>query len=223
MKRLSNGLFLALPLALVACKDERRPGPLPGPNPSVACPVWTIGPIINGVNWSPGFENNPCSQDGNFTFPVCSHQPDPTPEPSVHAVTRPQGPLPYGGTLGIVFEILGEPGFEGTEEPQTINPYLSLFMQRKGDNWSGTGAFNEYRGYTVRNVPLAPGRHELRVPLTPDEWVAVMDHGTDQGFAELLMHIDNVGYVFGTHGKAHGACALNQGVRFVLHEFSVIQ
>jgi len=223
MTRLSNALLLAALPVLAACNDSngKRPPFVPKPPTPALCPGWTIGPIINGVNWSPPFQEFPCTHDGAFTFPVCAHEPDPAPEPSVHAVTRLQAPpLATGQTMSIVFEIIGEPGFEETEQGMVV-PYLSLFMQRAGDNWSGAGAFNEYRGYSARNVPLAPGRHELRVPLTNDEWVAVMDHGTDAGFQQLLLNISNVGYTFGGSGRAHGACALNQGVRFVLHEFSI--
>jgi hypothetical protein len=51
---------------------------------------------------------------------------------------------------------------------------MRLFLQRRGDDWSGVRAHEFYRWWSVSNVELAAGKYELSAPLVPDQWFSVI-------------------------------------------------
>jgi hypothetical protein len=221
MKRLLIGL-----LALAACKEDK---PRPPWQPPIQPPViqgcgsgWTVNPLVNGQQYGP----TSCSQDGHFVVPACPAQPQRT--DGMHTLVRPSGgPLPPGGTITVDFEVTGADNFVGAQE-QGSAAYVSLFIQRAGDNWSGTGPYNEYRAYSVNVTPsftenLGNGRYQLSQQLVSSQWVNVSAPGTEQGFQELLQNAERVGITFGTaqSGRAHGVCTGNASTQFVLHSFTV--
>lgn len=194
---------LALLLALGACHSSKPRPPFPPVVPPIAqgCGAgWTVNPLVSGVAYGP----TSCSPDGR----------------------RLTGPLPYGATISVEFEIAGASTFVGAQEQGSF-AYVSLFIQRAGDNWSGLGAFNEFRAYSVGVVPAAEnlgnGRFVLSQQLVREQWVAVMDGGTEQGFRELLQNAERVGITFGTaqSGRAHGVCSGNASTQFIMHGFTI--
>jgi hypothetical protein len=205
-------------LAVAGCNDKPKPRPWPQPGPAVSmCPAWTVNPLVGGLTYGP----TSCSDNGTAPIEACPASFSKA--NGLHTVVRPQSPLPYGGTITIDFEVTGGP-FQGVESASdTSAAYLSLFMQRLGDNWSGQGEFNDYRRYSRKGVTLTPGRHTLAVQLTPDQWTSVITAGTDAGFNSLLPNVERIGYVVGTYqsGKAHGACSKNGPGQITIHGFSV--
>jgi hypothetical protein len=190
----------------------------PPPNQSGA---WNIGPVINGRNYSPGMP--PSSPDGALTFPVGYPNSDHAVISSVHYVTRPLGLI--GKTrVRMTFEIIGSGPFKSTELPDQLPPYVVLYFQRDGDNWSGTGAFESYRWWSNDFVTLAPGVHTLEVPLTRDAWVSVTtNQASPQDFAAAMANASAVGFTFGgAGGKGHGAYSETPGCQFILHRYEVL-
>ena len=146
----------------------------------------------------------------------------------LHTVVKDTGPLPAGATVTADFEITGADKFVGAQE-QASPAAVSLFIQRAGDNWSGAGAFNEYRAYSVDVMPpefvtnLGNGRYVISQQLVRDKWVNVSDAGTEQGYQDLLQNAQRIGLVFGTaqSGRAHGVCSGNASTNFIMHSFTV--
>ena len=145
----------------------------------------------------------------------------------MHTLVRPTGPLPYGATMSVDFEISGADRFVGAQEQGGV-AYVSLFIQRSGDDWSGVGAYNEFRAYSSEVAPsfvenLGNGRYRLSQQLVRLEWVNVSATGTEDGFRALLQNAERAGIVFGTaqSGRAHGVCSGNASTQFVLYSFTV--
>ncbi len=205
-------------LLLVGCNDKKpRPPFVPGPPPPTGCGSgWTVNPPVGGAAYGP----TSCTNNGSFTFPVCPSPPTRT--DGMHTLVRPSGPLQPGATVTADFEIAGAGAFVGAQEQQS-GAYVSLFLQRAGDNWSGAGNYNEYRAYSVNGVPLANGRYQLSQQLVRDQWGNVQTEGTAQGFLNLLANVERIGLVFGTYqsGKAHGVCPSNDSSQFILHGYTI--
>lgn len=214
------GAFLAF---LVSCNDSKPRPPWPAPTPAnQGCSGYTVNPLINSVAYGP----NSCSMDGHFVFPDCPAQPQR--QDGMHTLVRESGPLQPGATMFVDFEISGATKFVGAQE-QGSPAAVSLFIQRAGDNWSGEGPYNEFRAYSAEVVPagfvtnLGNGRYQLEQKLVRDQWVNVMNAGTEEGFQQLLQNVDRIGIVFGTaqSGRAHGVCTGNADTQFTLHQLGV--
>lgn len=213
-------------MSLQTCNDKNQPPFIPtqppGPSSSMCQPGWwTINPLVNGVAYGPPS----CTDNGSFVFPACPSPPSRT--DGMHTLVRQSGPLSLGQTITVDFEITDADSFVGAQE-QGSAAYVSLFLQRAGDNWSGTGSYNEYRAYSVNGAPpnlapLANGRYQLSVPLWRESWTNVELEGTAQGFVDLLQNIERIGVVFGTYnsGKAHGVCPTNTISKFNMHSYTV--
>src|SRR5215211_1672501 len=190
-------IFLALFVALLAaCNDSKPRPPWVPPAPVIqGCGAgWTVNPLVNGVQYGP----TSCSPEGHFVFPACPAQPQR--QDGMHTLVKPTGPLPPGATVAVDFEITGADTFVGAQE-QASPAYVSLFIQRAGDN----------------------GRFQLSQQLIRDQWVSVSTPGTEEGFQALLQNAERVGIVFGTaqSGRAHGVCTGNASTQFIMHSFTV--
>jgi|SRR5215211_2106103 len=218
-------IFLALFVALLAaCNDSKPRPPWVPPAPVIqGCGAgWTVNPLVNGVQYGP----TSCSPEGHFVFPACPAQPQR--QDGMHTLVKPTGPLPPGATVAVDFEITGADTFVGAQE-QASPAYVSLFIQRAGDNWSGEGPYTDFRAYSVEVAPpgfttnLGNGRFQLSQQLIRDQWVSVSTPGTEEGFQALLQNAERVGIVFGTaqSGRAHGVCTGNASTQFIMHSFTV--
>lgn len=107
------------------------------------------------------------------------------------------------------------------EQPSII----TLYFQRKGDDWSGAGEKNLYRWYATSNFtsPIVAGEHELTASLT-DKWTAVNDgdsFGSAEFFAQALANAGRVGFVLGGGtGFGHGVKATGPAT-FTIISFEV--
>lgn len=162
---------------------------------------WVVGPIVNGRSYSRGLVERPRPIGSGFSLTL----PDGS---ELDGVTKRSGPLnhfiharyrvsyPYGGSL------------EPSEFPER-GPAVSLFFQRKGDNWSGSeNAFEFYRWYSATVFPMTEGEHEVMLELDPSNWTSVLGKQAAAEFVLAKANIDNVGLVFGTDfRRGHGLLA----------------
>ncbi|MBY6216878.1 hypothetical protein [Qipengyuania aquimaris] len=181
---------------------------------------WEIGPEIRGKNYSVGMPAvMSAGQAGPaFDFPTGRHG-------QVKYVTKLTGPLTNARSVTITYRIDSSTGtrFIPTERPGAP-AILSLYLQRRGDNWSGRGKYSAYRWYSApeKTVPLSPGRHTLTVDLV-DDWIPVTGGRTQdmRGFRSALQNAETVGFVLGwSGGRGHGVYATGPA-RFTLLDFQI--
>lgn len=185
---------------------------------------WEIGPIIRGKNYSQGMPLQPQPVRGGwqFDFPVGSAAAG-----HVHYVTYRPGPISPKARITVRYRVDARPGTrflpqETPDRPGTV----SVYFQRRGDNWSAKGRFEQYRWYapdaTVREI--APGEHAISIRLDDPAWISVLGRtaGDDPGALEAaLADIDRIGLVFGSSAaRGHGVYA-SAPARFTLLSFSI--
>lgn len=184
---------------------------------------WEIGPFYKGRSRSPGMPAR-AVQAGDtayFDFPWPDARAG-----HVHYVTRPTGPLTGAREIVLRYRIDGERGvrFHPQEHPER-KATLSLYFQRRGDNWKARGRYATYRWYAPEGMmgPVTPGTHEVRVPLDAN-WVAVLgatSHTAPGAFADALDNAARVGFVFGSRGgRGHGVYA-TAPARFTILDFRI--
>lgn len=156
------------------------------------------------------------ASDGTYFF-------DFPPRDGVHYVVKPAGSLQMGSIVALNFNVSGS----GTVLPiQGSVAQVSLFMQRKGDNLSGSGAYQQYR-YWHSAAPLVSGDEQLSCTLTPDQWTDVFgESGTahQTGFQDCVANAEMIGMTFGDPGagaSGHGCYVTNGSARFTLKSFLV--
>lgn len=166
--------------------------------------AWEIGPQIRGRNYSVGMAATPeTSREGgpSFVFPQRGE---------VDALTTAVGPLTGAREVELRYRIDAAPTarFVSAETPdQTAT--ISLYFQRRGDNWTARGRYASYRWYApVRSVvPLTPGTHSVRMRFD-ETWTNVNGSPNSQdpeGFVSALKDTGNIGIAFGTSSaRSHG-------------------
>ena len=185
---------------------------------------WEIGPIIRGKNYSVGMPLRPAAtQDGwTFDFPVGSRKAG-----HVHYVTFDPGRLSAASRIVVRYRVDAAPGTRFLPQEQPNRPgTVSLFLKRRGDNWSARGAYNYFRWYapasSVREI--APGLHEISVRLDDPQWTAVLGQRAEEqpeAFRAALAQAGRVGLVFGsTRARGHGVFA-TAPARFELLSFRI--
>ena len=117
--------------------------------------AWEIGPSIRGRNYSVGMPTQPAPARGGgvaFDFPIAGRG-------QVDAMITDVGPLAGARQITMRYRIDAARGtrfvpFERPNEPATV----SLYFQRRGDNWSARGRART--SGTIRSgravIPLAP-------------------------------------------------------------------
>jgi hypothetical protein len=193
----------------------------------VAAPTassWEIGPIIRGKNYSVGMPLRPApTRNGwSFDFPAGSRQAG-----HVHYVTFNPGPLSQASRIVVRYRVDAAPGtrFVPQQHPK-LPGTVSLFLQRRGDNWSARGQYSYFRWYapshTVREI--TPGVHEMSVRLDDPQWTAVMGQraaGNPEAFRAALGQTSRLGLVFGSaRARGHGVFA-TAPARFELIDFRI--
>lgn len=172
--------------------------------------IWRIGPTIHGVNHSVGVPEIPLPHPEGWYFDI------PYPDANaghVHYVTFHHGPLTGKRRLVLRYRIEADEGV--VLHPRTApggGAMLTLYFQRKGDDWSGQGKYDAYRQYaTFATVyPLVPGEGEIVAPLD-GAWTGTMyaTRANDPaGFDAAVREAQAVGFVLGGgSGYGHGAYA----------------
>ena len=172
---------------------------------------WEIGPVIRGKNYSVNMPPSPKPERGgwSFGFPVGSKAAG-----HVHYVTFRPGSLAGKARIVVRYRVDAK---AGTRFVPQANPdragTVSLYLQRRGDNWNAKGRYQYYRWYasaaSVRE--LAPGVGEISVSLDDPQWISVLGQpaATNPGaMREALADVERVGLVFGSsNARGHGVYA----------------
>lgn len=217
------GLFFAL----LACDgdgggSERKPSPPPA---DIMAPAgWQIGPVIKRqegyVNYSNGVASKPGShpEGWQFKFPVAGG--------NVNYVTVPTGSLAGKQGIRMQFRIEGDPDVKlrgkGCGDSPTA---ITVYLQRKGDDWSGRGEYETYRWWASFASLGAPqlGEHEIYAPFA-GRWTAIQTSNSEDApdkFKTALTNAGRIGFTFANcEGYGHGAFATGPA-RFVMTSFRV--
>jgi len=186
---------------------------------------WEIGPIIRGRNYSVGMPlaPTPMRRGWQFDFPF----PD-VRAGHVHYVTFNPGPLLGRSRIVVRYRVDAAPGVRFVPQEAPGSPAtVSLFFQRRGDNWSARRQYENYRWYAPPHAvrEIEPGVHEMIVSLAdPNSGsVLVTSAGDNPGaFRETLAETGRIGLVFGTSGaRGHGVYATGPA-RFTLTSFQIL-
>ena len=206
-------VLAALAIGAFLSKSKTRPPAVPLPSTSTG---WVIGPIIRGTNHSIGMPASPTPLGVGWFIDF------PGPGGKVDYVQNFSPPaLQAGKTLKIDFTVSGA-GFTPYEFPDR-QAMVSIQFQRRGDNWSGTGAMQSYRWYSRQMVLLAPGEFTLTVPLVLESWGDVQGKSDNpDAFAAAMLDLDNIAIVFGhSSGAGHGVYA-SEPSRFTLLDMAQV-
>lgn len=145
--------------------------------------AWTIGPIINGVNYSERMPLHP-SSPWQFTFPVGSGGPD-------YIYTPAAGGLTGFMHVRLEFDISdGDGPFHPTDSggPGVVR----LYIESQYNDWvSANGRF------WSEATQLSAGHHVMDIALDPAHWTNVYGQHDAAGFAAALAAPANVGFTFG--------------------------
>jgi len=183
--------------------------------------AWTVGPITKKGNSSRGVPLHPIAGPGRSW-----HIDLPGPGGSVNYVTFRHGSL--AGKRRIVMRYRVEAARGVQIVPRTapnLPSMITLYFQRRGDNWSGRGPFEAYRWYATfaSQSPISAGDHEMVVPLTGN-WTAVersSARSSSAAFQAALADAEQVGFVLGGgDGYGHGIFATGPA-RLVVMDFRV--
>ena len=178
--------------------------------PAPGASAWEIGPIIRGRNYSVNMPLRPAPTRDGFAFDF------PGPERAdghVHYVTFDPGSLEGATKIRFTYRIDAAPGVRFVPQEAPTRPAtISLFFQRRGDNWRAKGKYEHYRWFAPRDSlqDLRPGTHTMTVSLD-DEWISVLARPRSERpetFRQALREAGRVGFVLGSRGGyGHGVFA----------------
>ena len=184
---------------------------------------WEIGPRIRGRSYSPGMPPHPSvlGEGWYFDFPGPRRS-----DGHVHYVTRSTGPLDGARGILLDYTIEAAPGAEFVPQETRQGPAtLSLYLQRRGDDWRARGRTRFYRWYSPANrvVQLRPGSNTLRIGFD-ENWISVLGSDHDRSPEEFLEALENAGRIGmtfgGDSGRGHGVYATGPA-RFIVKRFTV--
>jgi hypothetical protein len=194
--------------------------------------IWEIGPVIGTQNYSVNMPPSPTQRHGGgWYFDI----PYPTAGAGhVHYLTFKHGSLTGKSRIVMRYRLEMDEGVRlvPTKEPATTHyqPMLTMYFQRRGDNWSAAGKYEAYRWWatfaTVTPIPraLPTGEHELSVSLD-GPWTAVLTSSATSnatGFRAAIRDAERVGFALGGgDGYGHGVYATGPA-RFVVTDFKVV-
>jgi len=216
---------LVLALLLLGCDgDDGSDTPRPRPVASNPATEWQIGPITsNGGNYSEGVPLNPERVGAGFAFDI--------PYPNrmaghVHYITK-KASLTGKTRIVMRYRVDMAEGVQlvPTKEQPGPPSMLTLYFQRRGDNWSGSGDYEDYRWYATfsTHMPVTAGEHEIAAPLDGN-WTAVMTSSAltnPSGFRDAVANAERVGFVLGGgDGYGHGVYSTGPA-RFTVTHFGV--
>jgi hypothetical protein len=185
---------------------------------------WEIGPVIRGRNYSVGMplSPTPVRSGWRFEFPYPDEQAG-----HVHYITRNIGSLAGKRRIVVRYRIDAAPStrFLAREFPD-YPAAISLYFQRRGDDWSAKGRYGDYRWYSPHAgmIPIAPGLKEFTIRLDDPDWSSVNgQRAADRSrqFAAALADGGRIGFTFGNGARrGHGVYATSPA-RFTLIDFRV--
>jgi hypothetical protein len=204
--------------SLAACDggtDDRAPQP-------GSVTAWSIGPVIDGKNYSVGMPKHPKACPPAL---FCIDFPG-GPQAHAHYVTTPTGPLTGKTRIRMRYrvEMADDVKFvpKSSANHQSI---LTLYFQRRNVDWDGYGEAEYDRWYAAFawHLPIKAGEHEIVAPLDGN-WTAVFTASREtkpHQFAAALANAGRVGFVLGGgDGLGHGVYTTGPA-RIAVTEFVV--
>jgi len=184
--------------------------------------AWTIGPITpRHGNYSRGVPLHPTAGPGRSW-----HIDLPGPGGSVHYVTFRHGSLAGARRIVMRYRVEATPGARIVPRTDPNAPsVITLYFQRRGDNWTGKGPFEAFRWYATfaSQTPISPGDHVMIAPLSAN-WTAVETSSARTNplaFRDAVANADQVGFVLGGGtGYGHGVFATGRA-RIIVTDFRV--
>ena len=183
--------------------------------------AWTIGPITARGNYSHGVPLHPVPGPSSAW-----HIDLPGPGGSVNYVTFRHGSLAGKHRIVMRYRVETAPGVQTVPRTAPGMPWIiTLYVQRRGDNWTGRGPFEAYRWYATfaSQMPISPGSHQIVAPFS-GKWTAVMNsssYSNPAAFRDALANADQVGFVLGGgDGFGHGVFATGPA-RLIVTDFRV--
>lgn len=208
--RLLAGLVLGFALGIMPSASADAKSRIP-------VTAWEIGPVIKDRNYSLGLSGPSELEDGwGFTI-------GPTAEP--HYVTFRHGSLHGKTQIRMRFRVEGPSGavIHGAKCPKGSPSAVTIFFQRRGDNWATDGA-RWWASFASVSLSGPIPDTEIVAPLNAN-WTSVlkMTAKSDPGeFAAAIANADRVGFTFANcEGLGHGARA-TEPVRFIVTSFQVL-
>jgi hypothetical protein len=184
-------------LVLLACSGggNHKTNPSVPPQQTSA---WRIGPIANGKNYSEGMPAYPTIEGAGWGFAF------PSPGGGVDAVEN-LSPESLVGVKAITvkYSVTGS-GFYATGETN-VPGRVGFCIQRRGDNWSGAGKYQQYRLYGTVRPLLVPGAGQQ---FTVTSWTDVKGQPVDQVVIDSVLNdLGSYMIVFGGSFASHGVYA----------------
>jgi hypothetical protein len=144
----------------------------------------------------------------------------------VHYVTTHFGSLAGRSRIVLRYLVESEPNVRIVPATDPNGPsIITLYFQRRGDDWSGEDEFESYRWYATfaSQMPISPGRHEIVAPLNAN-WTAVQTssaRSNPSAFLAAVSESDEVGFVLGGGtGYGHGVYATGKA-RIIVESFEI--
>lgn len=192
-------IYFLLAMLLVGCSSgggSHSGGSTPPPTAS----DWYFGPIVNGQNYSKNMPVRPSAQGSawKFTFPG--------PSGEVDAVVN-DSPMRLVGkkTVVIHYSVTGG-GFMASGE--NAPGRVGFMIQRRGDDWSGKGKYQQYRLYGLSRPVLKAGDGTVTVSLASDQMTDVMGKKVSQEVIDgVTADLGSYSVVFGGSAASHGVYA----------------
>jgi hypothetical protein len=187
----------------------------------VQAEAWSIGPVINGRNYSRRMPAQPSPYPGGGWYLDLPRAPG-----SVHYLTFRHGSLAGKKRIVLRYRVEAAPGVRIVPRTAPNLPsILTAYIQRGGDDWSGVGPYETYRWYATfaSHSPITTGEHQMAVPLNGN-WTAVQSSSArtnPAAFRAALGAADRIGFVLGGgDGFGHGVFATGPA-RLVVTSFRV--
>jgi hypothetical protein len=177
---------------------------------------WTIGPIIDGKNYSHNVSLHPIQDTDGWHIDLPQSD-------GVHYVTRHSGSLAGKTSITIRYRVETADGARivpsTSPEAPSIGP--TLYFQQAHDDWNTDG----YRWWATFNapMPIAAGTFEISAPLN-GPWTSVQTKtatANPTDFANARQNAAEVGFTLGGGtGYGHGVYAVGQA-RIVITDFRI--
>ena len=145
---------------------------------------------------------------------------------SVHYVTVPTASLAGKTKVTMVCELLMGEGVKlcPVKSPDAFS-LLTLYFQRRGDNWTGVGQYETYRWYASFNTQVDLSAREYTIEARfDDNWTAIETSSRAThpiAFSKARANAGRIGFVLGGgDGLGHGANATGRA-KLVVKSFRV--
>ena len=185
--------------------------------------AWQVGPIMGSENMSRGVPLRPLLHLDGWSVDI--------PYPDINAgqvgyITVPTGPLTGRKLVRLNFRLEMAEGVKLCPAKSPDSPsLLTLYFQRRWDNWSGRWPFETFRWYAsfATIVDLHAGEYTLEARFDQN-WTAVETSSRKKNPSAFQSAIDNagrIGFVLGGgDGLGHGVFATGPA-RIVVTGFTV--